>query len=1202
MLFEIFIFEIKYRLKRPETYVFFAALFLYSLISVEFIFDNLSGTIKANAPNLIARTMGITTAFFMIMVSIVMGTSVLRDFNYGMESLMFINPISKKQYLTGRFLGSFVILLGIFTAILFGVIVGDFMPWRDPDNLLPFDLWVYLQPFLFVVLPTLFFGGSLFFVTGAMTRKLMVVYTQGILFLLLYIVTLQFTQSATGESIAVLFDPFSFQTVAKITEFWSPLERNTLLVPIEGPFLYNRLLWVGLGVFALAFGYIRFNFSVVRDKKTRKTKVETAEKSKFVNADGLIPIPTVHFDIRTMVHQLKDHSLFYFKSVLREPSFWVIAACAVITIFINSINLDTSYGVDSYPVTYLIISELIELSILFFLLIIIFYSGELVWKERDSKFHQIFDGLPVSDFLNLTGKFLGLVLILGLLLVFMVLAGILFQTVNGYHNYDLELYFIEFFVGIFPFLILLTFIAFFFQSMLNNKFVAHIGVVVFLFVGIGLVNQFGWSHPLYVFGGSFLPTFSEMNGYGHLLEPYLWIKSYWFSFSVMLFLLSVLLMARGTETVFKKRVNIMSQRLTKPLIRTGFVALTFFILSGSYIFYNTNILNEFAFRSSEEVQRVDYEEALKQFEYLPQPKIVDVYLEVDLFPEERDFDAKGEFILVNKHEQFINEIHIQKAPTSNITLDSLHFEGGSIPKRGFEDFGYYIHTLNQPLQPGDSVKMTFEQTFRTQGFEMGANTTIVSNGTFLNHIYFPSIGYNEKVELEDNDSREDHGLEPKLRRAAIDDPLALREGLSGDDGEEIDFEIIVSTSSPQRAIAPGYLLDQWMEKDRSFYHYKMDKPMANFYSIVSADYEVLADVLDDTTSLEIYYQKGHEYNLDRMMNSMKKSLHYFNENFSPHQYRQLRIMEFPRYEDFAQSYPNTIPFSEALGFIMNIDDEQDVDMAFYITAHETAHQWWGLHVNPANVQGKTMISESLAQYSALMVLKQEFPEEKVHQFLNDQRKQYLRQRTSEDQQEMPLSLVESGQQYVYYNKGVLNLYAFQDYISEDNMNLALHRFIEDWNSITGILKLQTDRYPTTQDLMVYFREVTPDSLQYVVEDLFETITLYENKVVSASYEENSDHRFKVHIKIEAAKFRVDENGAENSVAVNDWIDIGIYGTDKNGNEELIYIKKHRIKDGFTELEITLDRKPVKAGIDPLNKLIDQEIKNNVVDVSEKKTE
>lgn len=1194
MLFEIFKFEILYRLKRPETYVFFAALFLYSLISVEFIFGDLPGMIKANAPDLIARTMGITTAFFMMVVSIVMGTSVLRDFDYGMESLMFINPITKIQYLTGRFLGSFVVLLGIFGALLLGIIVGDFMPWRDSDNMLPFDLWMYLQPFLFVIVPTLFFGGALFFVTGALTRKLMLVYTQGILFLLLYIFTLQLTQSASSEFIATLFDPFSFKTIAKLTEFWSPLERNTLLVPIEGVLLYNRLFWIGLGVLALIVGYIRFDFSVVRDKKNRKTKVKTTEQSIFVNSDGLIP--TIHFDTMTLVHQLKDHSLFFFKSVLKETSFWAIAACAVITIFINSINLDTNYGVDSYPVTYLIISELIELSMLFFLLIIVFYSGELVWKERDSKFHQIFDALPISDFINLTGKFLGLVLVLGLLLVFMMLAGILFQTINGYYNFDIKLYFMEFFVGIFPFLILLTFIAFFFQSILNNKFVAHIGTVAFLFAGIGLVNQFGWSHPLYTFGGSFLPPFSEMNGYGHLLEPYLWIKSYWFSFSILLFVMSVLLLTRGTESNIKKRLSLMNQKLTKPLVRVGFGALIFLIFSGSYIFYNTNILNVFSFKSSQEIQRVDYEKALKQFEHLPQPKIVDAYLEVDLFPEQRDFDVKGEFILVNKHRHPIKEIHIQKTPSSSITLDSLYFEGGSFPIRDFEDLGYYIHTLNEPLYPKDSLKMTFRQAFRTQGFEMGANTTIVSNGTFLNHFYFPSIGYNEQVELEDNDTREDNGLEPKLRRATIDDPLALREGLSGDDGEEIDFEIIVSTSSPQRAIAPGYLQKQWTEKDRSFYHYKMDKLMANFYSIVSADYEVLADVLDDSTSLEIYYQKGHEYNLDRMMNGMKKSLRYFNENFNPYQYQQLRIMEFPRYEDFAQSYPNTIPFSEALGFIMNIDDEQDVDMAFYITAHETAHQWWGLHVNPANVQGKAMLSESLAQYSALMVLKKEFPEEKIYQFLNDQRKEYLRDRASEDQQEMPLSLVESGQQYVYYNKGVVNLYAFQDYISEDSVNKALHRFIRDWNSVTGALKLQTDRYPTTQDLMDYFREVTPDSLQYVIEDLFESVSFYDNKIVSASYEQTLENKFKVRLIVEAAKFRVDERGVENPVVVNDWIDIGIYGTDEHGNEELIYLKKHLFTDSLIELEIAVDQKPAKAGIDPFNKLIDRKSEGIFVEV------
>ncbi|MBO6523374.1 MAG: hypothetical protein JJ971_06075 [Balneolaceae bacterium] len=1155
-----------------------------------------------NAPVIIARTMGIVTAFFMVVVSMVMGVSILRDFEHNMESLMFINPVQKSAYLGGRYLGSFVVLLGIFSALLIGTMLGDFMPWKDSETLIPFHFWNYLQPFLTVVLPTLFFGGSFFFVTGALSRKMMVVYAQGILFLILYIFTLQLAEGSGNQTSVTLLDPFSFQTIRELTEFWTPLEKNSQLVPFTGMLLYNRLIWITGGVLALIAGYSRFNFNVVRDKSSKKTS-QTNGFKELLNEPSNLQIPTIsiRFDIKTKIWQLIKHAAFYCKLILKESSFWVIAACAVATIFINSINLSTIYGVNSYPGTYLIISELIELSIFFFLLIIIFYSGELIWKERDSKFDQIHDALPVSDFTSFAGKFIGLALILALLLLFMVSAGILFQTFEGYHNYDLRLYFMEFFAGIFVFLLLLTFLSFFFQSVLNNKYALHIGVAAFLFTGIGLLNQFGWSHPLYLFGGSFLPTFSEMNGYGHLLEPYFWIKAYWFSFSVMLFVMATLLMVRGTEIGFITRIKLAKQRFTKPLVRTALGAFLFFVCSGSYIFYNTNILNEFSFPSTQKEYRANYEKELKKFEHLPQPKIVAGNLNVDLYPHERDFIAEGYFILVNKHDHPIKEVHIQKPPTNSITLHSVYFERASTLNNTFENYGYYIYTLENPLLPGDSLKMTFKQTFTTKGFEDNSNTDIVYNGTFFSNTYFPSLGYDEDIELEDIADRKEHGLEPKKRRASIHDPIALKEGMAEDDGEEIHFEVTIGTDKNQIAIAPGRLQNQWTEGNRSYFRYKTDQPITNFYSIVSADYEVTKDVWfqepNEPVNLEIYYQKGHEYNLERMMNGMKKSLNYFSENFSPYQYRQMRIMEFPRYRSFAQSFPNTVPFSEALGFVMDIDDEKDVDMAFVVTAHEVAHQWWGHQVNPANVQGKSMISESLAQYAALMVLKSEYPQEKVHQLLKHQMNRYLKGRSNEEQQEVPLVLVESGQDYIHYGKGGVTLYALQDYISEDSVNLALHRFLRDWNSTTGLLKLQTDRYATTKDLLDYFRAITPDSLQYVIEDLFETITLYENKAVSASYEESSKNQFVVKLEIDVTKLRVNESGAEETVAINDWIDIGIYGTNEYGDEELIYLKKHRITDEFTEIEITVNQKPTKAGIDPLEKLIDRKPEDNAVTIS-----
>src|SRR3546814_8282243 len=121
-----------------------------------------------------------------------------------------------------------------------------------------------------------------------------------------------------------------------------------------------------------------------------------------------------------------------------------------------------------------------------------------------------------------------------------------------------------------------------------------------------------------------------------------------------------------------------------------------------------------------------------------------------------------------------------------------------------------------------------------------------------------------------------------------------------------------------------------------------------------------------------------------MIESAKKSLDYYTREFSPYQFRQLRILEFPSYAQFAQAFAGTVPYSESIGFIADLRDEDDIDYVFYVTAHEVAHQWWAHQVVGANVQGATMLSESLAQYSALMGLEDESGPRERGNFLRDE--------------------------------------------------------------------------------------------------------------------------------------------------------------------------------------------------------------------------
>lgn len=1085
MWIEFFKFEIKYRLKRPETYCFFLFLFLFSLFGVEFVFQGIDlGLVKKNSPLVIAKSMGAITGLSMIIASMVMGVPILRDFQYDITSLIYVNPISKKDYLLGRFLGSFVVLLVIFSSVLWGMMLGEFMPWRDAGEYLPFQFINYLQPFLWGALPILFFGASVFYVTGALSKKLMVVYTQGLIIFVLFMLT----KGISNETLQALLDPFSLTTLSKASEGWTVSERNARLIPMSGILLMNKILWIAVGFSVLAIGYFKFQLVVLTEKtshKKQQQKVQTLTDNFNTSLPAVKPV----YDFKAQFIQLLLNTWFHSLSILKLTSFWAIMLCCFIIIIVNSVSLGTSHGVDSYPTTYLMIEELQEMSLYFFMLLLVFYSGEIMWKERAVNLDLIHDATPLNRFVNVSSRFLALLLIYAIVMLSLIVAGMLFQTLNGYYRYELNIYFFGFFLELFPFLALYTFAALFFQALLGSKFIGMLATIAFAIINVA-ISTFGLEDGLLNFGGHALAKYSDMNGYGHFLTAYLWVKIYWVLFGLLLLILASILMVNGIDSGLRKRWTNGLKQIGKPLPAFSIVCAGLFIGTGGYVFYNTHVLNEFWTKSEQDNFRADYEKALKPFEYIPQPKIVAVNLKIELFPSKRAYEIIGYYIVSNTSQIPIREIHVQKLIASKVELTEVIFDRNVTTNHAYEKYHYTIYELKQALAPGDTLKMSFRQTLQPEGFEAdGSDTDVVYNGTFFDNAVLPGFGYQNKYELQDEDDRKDFELAPRVQKAKRDEVRELVNARSGSDSDGVTLDLIIGTEAPQTALTSGDLVATWNKDGRNYFHYKTDRRIIHFYPIVSGHYEVRKATCipsgnppNELVALAIYYQKGHEYNLDRMMESMKMSLDYYSTHFSPYPYKQLRIVEFPRYRTFAQSLPGIIPFSEAIGFVMDIDDEKEVDMAFYITAHEVAHQWWGMQLEAANVQGQNMILETLAQYSAMMVFKEKYADEKVQQFLKLQLDEYQEAALKSKKEELPLALVEN-EDHIYYNKGALNMYKLQEHIGEKNVNIALQNFLNDWRSFKNPQK--PNRYSTTLDLIQYFREVTPDSMQYVITDLFE---------------------------------------------------------------------------------------------------------------------
>jgi aminopeptidase N len=329
-----------------------------------------------------------------------------------------------------------------------------------------------------------------------------------------------------------------------------------------------------------------------------------------------------------------------------------------------------------------------------------------------------------------------------------------------------------------------------------------------------------------------------------------------------------------------------------------------------------------------------------------------------------------------------------------------------------------------------------------------------------------------------------------------------------------------------------------------------------------------------------------------MIESVRKSLDYFTANFGAFQHRQMRIIEFPRYRSFAQSFPNTVPFSEAIHFVDDLRDADKLDKVFYVTAHEVAHQWWAHQVTGAVVQGGEMISESMAQYSALMAMEKDYGPDEMKKFLRYELDAYLRGRGEETGEEPPLMLVED-EPYVFYRKGGLVMYALRDYIGEDALNEALRKYVE-------ATAFQGPPYTNSLEFLSYIQDAVPERFEYLIEDLFETITLFDNRVEGITVTEMDDGRFKLGLTYQSHKMRADGKGRETEIDHNDWIEIGVYGEEViNGKiiETTLYRVKHQLANGTGEVEIIVDEEPVRAGIDPRNILIDRFPDDNVKNIS-----
>jgi ABC-2 type transport system permease protein len=1124
-----------------------------------------------NSPYMIAYFIGLFSLNTVFSTTVFVAQSFLRENESKFDSIIYATPVTKMNYLGSRFLMAFLINSFSYGMFALGLIVGHLMPWLPKEDLQPFSLFNYVWPFITVALPNILLCTAILTSLAWLTKNKLMIYVGGIFVFIFYTVCSIFSNSpvfagaspASAESMALVakLDPFGLAAFFEQTRYWTAFQKNSQLLMLNGNFVFNRLLWMGISLVLIGVSYRFFSFRKMNMKKVRKPK----KSAKEVIVEQFTRNQNTEF-------QTVKHNLEVLKSFLKIDITLIVKG---IPFFVLVILLGALLGIEikdeinggirmaeSITTTGLMISTIMDRLPMLLILIMLFYSSELLWRSESARFVMMENVTPYNQSIVFISKLISLWMVPFLLLILSILIGLGFQIVKGNAPIEWDLYLsLFYFIGL-P-MLLAAILILTIQTLIKNKYVGlTIATVTALLFCTGVGNMLDINHPLLRFADTLKIKYFDLNGFG----------KYSLSFAVKIFynigFALILLVLSG---IWWKK-NRFSLKNTLKLSNIGFVqkgilALggMFFMGFGSYIYYETNVKSPFTTKEDQQNWSQQYEEKYRKFEAFPQPTITSVKANVDLFPETNSYQVKGSYQLVNNSDKTIDSLLLYV--DDNIKLSSVSIPNSKLVKDD-ADFGHYWYKLSTPLQPKQTLTMNYSFTSDWSPFKGHTPfNSIIDNGSFMRMSrYFPIFGYQISNEIDNEKERSKRGMTTTR-------PIKKLEDIEVTPYDFIDFETIVSTSKDQTAISSGNLVKQWKSLGRNYFHYKCDRKIPFRFAFSSAKYEIRKEQYKGV-SIEIHYDKKHSRNISELLKATKSTLDYCQKNFGQYPYKVIRYAEISAFaEGFAATaYPGTIYMKENFGFYSDISRGDKEDVINQLAGHELSHQWWGGEkFSPEEKEGGWILTETLAQYTELMLYEKRHGRERALETVKVHLDLYLSNRSFGE--EMPLYKTHYDTPHLPYNKGMVIMHQLRLLIGEVNVNKVLKALLTNY--------AYPNKPADTHDFINEIYNVTPKHFHSKVDEMFKQVITYTSKVESVSSRKISDKISEVVFDVSSSKFSESSKGKQTLMANDATIDIGIYDENEKLTVQSFPIYKNRIKG-----KILVSGLPVSIIIDPNLKNID----------------
>lgn len=1013
--------------------------------------------IYLNSPYTIGFMMGmlsLSVIFFAILFS---NQLLFKEWDAKFDTMFFALPFSKGSYLQGKFGFFFVKTFLSFTLLIVGFIIGQNL--RMGSEIQPiFNAWHYLYPLIiFGLLNSFFVCSFLFFIAYTAQKKLLVV-LGGLLLYVLYMVLLVFSnspfmssslpQSLEAQQISALLDPFGLSAYFFEARTFSVLQKNTGIVPVSGMLLLNRLIVVLTSGLFLWISYRRFSLTSAQSHKSKKKPELKASGFSYRFIEQVEP-PKRYFgslaSLKSIQSFAKTDLTYLFKSI-------TIVAVSVLLVFYVGMEMyaEIDKGIrlpEKYASSGLMANAISENFYLFGLLILVYFINDLFWRSHTSGF----DWIEKSTYFSknkLKGHFVSISILISFFTLLLIAEGLLFQFSYGYPTIDWNAYLGVVVFNMFPLILFAAFLLLI-NDRIGSRFVGLGVSTLVVFVLATPLLKMILPYPLFQIFSGFKGVYSDFNGYGIYLVAFA---------RRLVFGVGLVAVLWSLNEFFKTK----SMTVRKVIVT--------FILVGLGIYSGILFMSGYNSKNEEQLmlEAKHYEQDFRKYLNLPQPTIIHVSTDIELYPSNNAYQIQGEYVLKNNTNRPISSILLNFHPDLKIESATFKYHNKRFK---VDDYVTEIQ-LRNPLLPDEMANLDFELSYKWVAVNGHQSfNAIIKNGSFMRiSNYFPGIGYQINREVDDEQKRKEFQLGQASGIKKLDAPETFK-------NDFLTLDMTVSTEATQIAVGTGDMVKKWSENNRNYFNYKAVNIPFRF-AVSSAVYEHKT-VRHKDIDINVYYTKDHFENVEHLLENAKLTLDYCTDNFGPYPFKSITFAEVSAFTKgfAATAYPWVVFMTEDMIFHTNIQEDKKQDVINELAGHELSHLWWGnSQINPDDREGASMLTETLAMYTEMMLYKKMYGQNEMKERLKIHQQIYDSEKGLRENQ--PLYKVRSGNSHIAYSKGAVVMVELSELIGEEQVNRALKNFL---------INNQYPKKPTSLDLLNEFYQVAPNqSIKTKIDNLFKT--------------------------------------------------------------------------------------------------------------------